>query len=257
MSQTYVGLRQIPVDRIVGSLDRSVDFNRNFRPRTTELADRLEKLRRAFPDGNFPAISVYEVGGAYFVIDGHHRVALSRQLGMIYLDAEVVRLDTEYEISDDVDELTLVHTEQQRRLMRESGLEEARPEATFELIMPDSYEKLLAAIRAYAYQSSVASGRLLTPAEIAADWYDNEYLPAVEAIHQAGLNRQYTYKTDADLFLWIYDKRRALEPLHHGTTWLEAAQAAMAEYHGPLAQRRMKKQRRQPLPRRSEGASAE
>jgi hypothetical protein len=34
-----------------------------------------------FPDGAFPPIEVVEVGGLYFVSDGHHRVALARERG--------------------------------------------------------------------------------------------------------------------------------------------------------------------------------
>jgi hypothetical protein len=249
MTQTYAGVQTIRVDRIIGSLDRTVDFDRDFRPRSPGLARRLEELRRRYPDGDFPAISVYEVGGAYFVVDGHHRVALSRALGRDYIDAEVIRLDTEYELGDGVDILTLIHTDQQRRFMRESGLE-IRPDARFEFLRPDAYAELLAKVHAFGYRRSVQVGRLLSKAEIASEWYDSEYLPAVAAIHEVGLHRRYTYKTDADLFLWVDSKRRSLQPLRPGTTWLEAARAAAGEFHGPLTQRRLTRQRRQPLARR-------
>jgi hypothetical protein len=63
-----------------------------------------------FPDGDFPAISVFEVGGAYFVSDGHHRVAL-HQRGQEFIEAEVVQLATNYRLSPDVDIPQLVHTE--------------------------------------------------------------------------------------------------------------------------------------------------
>ena len=43
-------------------------------------------LRAAFPDGVMPAITVFEVGGAHFVEDGHHRVALARDAD--FIDAE-------------------------------------------------------------------------------------------------------------------------------------------------------------------------
>jgi hypothetical protein len=250
--QTYAGVRPIPVDRIVGSLDRTVDFDRDFRPRTRGLAERLRTLRRRFPDGDFPAISVYEVGGAFFVVDGHHRVALSRELGRQYIDAEIVRLETEYELGDEVDVLTLVHTEQQRRFMHESGLDQVIPDARFELLRPDAYDELLANVHAFGYRRSRESGRLLSPAEMATAWYELQYQPAVAAIHEIGLDRRYPYKTDADLFLWVDGKRRALEPMRPGTNWLEAARAAAGEFHGPLTRRRYTRQRRRPLPQRAE-----
>jgi hypothetical protein len=57
-----------------------------------------------------PAIDVFEVGGAYFVEDGHHRVALARERGADSIDAEVTRLQTDYEIRPDVDVCQLIHT---------------------------------------------------------------------------------------------------------------------------------------------------
>jgi hypothetical protein len=250
VSQSYSGIETIRVDRILGSLDRTVDFDRDFRPRTPGLATRLRNLRRQYPDAEFPAINVYEVGGAYFVVDGHHRVALSRELGREFIDAEVIRVNTEYELGDGVDVLTLVHTQQQRRFMHDSGLDLVEPGARFELLRPDGYTELLGDVHAFGYRRSVEEGRLLTQAEVAREWYDTVYTAAVEAIHEVDLPRRYAYKTDADLFLWVAGKRRSLEPLRPGTTWLEAAQAAAGEFHGPLTKRRLTRERRQPLPRR-------
>lgn len=249
VNQRYVGVRPIEVDRIVGSLDRTVDFDRDFRPRARHLAGRLRALRRAYPDGNFPPISVYEAGGVYFVVDGHHRVALSRELGLRYIDADIVGLGTEYELDDGVDVLTLVHTQEHARFMRESGLEQARPDATFEFLRPDAYASLLAVVQAFAYRRSREAGRLLDAADTAAAWYDEEYVPAVAAIHEVGLHERYAYKTDADLFLWVEGRRRSLEPHKPDVTWLEAARAAAGEWHGPLTRRRLLSQKRTPLRR--------
>jgi uncharacterized ParB-like nuclease family protein len=256
VDQSYVGVRPIPVDRIVGSLDRTVDFDRDFRPRSSRLESRLRSLREAYPAGDFPPITVYEVGGAYFVVDGHHRVALSRELGQAFIDADVVRLATEYELDPDVDVLTLVHTQQHQRFMEESGLAAARPNARFEFLRPDAYVALLGVVHAFAYRRSVAARRLLDPSETAAEWYDSEYQPAIEAIHKAGLHARYTYKTDADLFLWVEGRRRSLEPLNSGATWQDAAEAAAGEWHGPLTRRRLTSQKRTPLRARSRSRSA-
>ena len=252
VNQSYSGIHEIPVDRIVGTLDRTVDFDRDFRPRSPRLEQRLRSLREAYPNGDFPAISVYEVGGAFFVMDGHHRVALSRELGRAFIDAEVVRLATEFELADDVDVLTLIHTQEHQRFLRESGLEVARPDARFEFLRPDAYAALLSVVQAFAYRRSRHAGRLLDPAETAADWYDTEYLPGVAAIHEVGLEKRYTYKTDADLFLWVEGRRRSLEPMMSKVSWLQAAQVAAGEWHGPLTRRRLTSQKRTPLRPRTE-----
>jgi hypothetical protein len=79
--RSYLGVQEISLDRVVGSVDRSADFRRDFRPRRRLSRSRLQSLRTAFPDGALPAIRVFEVGGVYFVEDGHHRVALARERG--------------------------------------------------------------------------------------------------------------------------------------------------------------------------------
>jgi hypothetical protein len=146
--RTYLGLQEIPIDRIVGSVDRSADFRRDFRPQRRLSRSRLANLRGAFPDGVMPAINVFEVGGAYFVEDGHHRVALARERGADYIDAEVTRVETRYEIGPDIDVAQLIHTEQQRKLLEASGLSRARPDAVIEFTFVDGYTQLAEIINA-------------------------------------------------------------------------------------------------------------
>jgi hypothetical protein len=83
--QSYLGVREIPIARIVGSVDRSADFDRDFTPRRGLSRSRLASLRSAFREGGMPAIEVFEVGGAYFIEDGHHRVALARERRADYI----------------------------------------------------------------------------------------------------------------------------------------------------------------------------
>src|SRR6266480_1680275 len=86
VGQHYVGMRAIPVDHIVGSVDRSIDFDRFFRTRRKDLRQRMDRLREAFGDRPMPPINVYEADDLYFVSDGHHRVALARQDRADYID---------------------------------------------------------------------------------------------------------------------------------------------------------------------------
>ena len=56
-----------------------------------------------------------------------------------FIDAEVTRLETNYELPPGVDVAQLVHTEQQRVLLEESGLARARPDAVIEFSRPGGY----------------------------------------------------------------------------------------------------------------------
>jgi hypothetical protein len=102
-------------------------LDHDFRPLRRQSRGRIAGLREAFPDGVMPPIAMFEVDGAYFVEDRHHRVALARERGTHFIDADVTRLLTNYEVPPGVDVSQLVHTEQQRILLEETGLGRARP----------------------------------------------------------------------------------------------------------------------------------
>jgi hypothetical protein len=91
----WLGVREIPVAQIVGSVGRWRDLRADFRPRRSPSADeeRYRLVRAAVQRYEpLPPILVHRVGKEYFVLDGHHRVAAARALGRVYIDAEV----TEY-----------------------------------------------------------------------------------------------------------------------------------------------------------------
>lgn len=250
--RSYLGLKEIPVDRVIGSVDRSADFGRDFRPRRRLSGSRLASLRTAFPDGVMPAITVFEVGGAYFVEDGHHRVALARERGTDYIDAEVTRLESSYEVGPDVDIAGLIHTEQQRTLLDESGLSGARPDAVIEFTFADGYRQLAEIIKAHGYDLARRIGGLPAPEQIAADWYDTVYRPGCDAVRRAGLPELYASwnPTDADLFLWVYKLRRDLRAREAAVDFDVAASHAREVRRHERSRREFRRGASRPLPQR-------
>jgi hypothetical protein len=208
--QSYAGIRAIRIERIIGTVDRSHDFDREFRLRRGSLRQRAAGVRRAFPDGAFAPISVFELGGSYFVSDGHKRVAVAREMGVDSIDAEVTRLETGYELPVDVDIRQLIHTQQHRLFMKETGLELMRPGARIEFSRPQGYRELLEIVKAHGFDLIQQAGVWLEPAQVAVRWYEDVYRPAVAALHREELPVDYAYKTEADLFLCIYGKQRDL-----------------------------------------------
>jgi hypothetical protein len=250
--RSYLGVQEIPVECIVGSVDRSEDFDRSFRPRRRLSRARLASLREAFPDGVMPAITAFEVGGAYFVEDGHHRVALARERRAEYIDAEVTRLHTNYQVTADVDVCQLVHTEQQRLLLEGSGLARARPRAAIAFTLLDGYTQLRDIIGAHGYELARARGALPSPEEVAADFYDNVYLPGVAAARRAGLFELYEswHSTEADLFLWLYQLRRDLRAHDPAIDFDAVAEHARTIDLGRARKRHHLRNANRPLPRR-------
>ena len=250
VARTYAGVRAIEVDRVVGSLDRSRDFDRDFHPRRPQSRGRISQLRSAFPDGDVPPIEAYEVGGAYFVSDGHHRVALARQRSAQFIDAEIIRLETNVALGPDVDVRQLVHTDAEDTFRRESGLAAARPEAVIRFSRPGGYPELLELVKAHGYDLMRRTGRLLPPQEVAAHWYDGVYVPGVAAFRAESLGDRYPYKTDADLFLWVYQRRRALRVQSSDADFTAAARNAVAKKVSRRFRREFLRRRSEPLPPR-------
>jgi hypothetical protein len=211
-SRTYVGLRPIPVSQVIGTDGRGADFDRDFRPRRPDVAQRRRSVEAAFPEGAFPPIVVYRLGDAYFVIDGHHRVAAARRQGIEMIDAEVTELRARWHLGADADVVELIHAEQERLFMTESGLAQSHPELRIRFGRPAGYLELLENVQIHGYHMMRAAGQVLDPPAIAADWYEHIYRPAVEAARREGVQAAFPDATEADLFLAIYQRRRELFP---------------------------------------------
>jgi hypothetical protein len=93
---TLLGIQDIPVTKIVGSVGRSRDFTAHFLPAMTSAAakERWRKIYTLAATGHgFPPIVVYKVGDSYFVEDGHHRVSVATYLGWKTIQAKVIVIE--------------------------------------------------------------------------------------------------------------------------------------------------------------------
>ncbi len=92
-SQTYRGMRTVEVEKIVGSVGRSRDFDSSFLPVRLSMSGRWGRVDRAYHQGvELPAVSLYKIGESYFVVDGNHRVSVAHYHGVAAIDAEVVEI---------------------------------------------------------------------------------------------------------------------------------------------------------------------
>jgi hypothetical protein len=83
---------QVPLQSIVGSVERCSDYTRGFMPLKDSDRARWTRVEKAFREGKpLPPIQVREVGEDYYVIDGHHRVSVARKLGFSHLEARVLQ----------------------------------------------------------------------------------------------------------------------------------------------------------------------
>ncbi len=87
----YVGEQLVALDRIVGSVDAGPHpFDRHFDPTDRSAWSRFSSVFVARSDGlSLPPVVVYEHGEDYYLLDGHHRVAVARAWGDSHIRAEV------------------------------------------------------------------------------------------------------------------------------------------------------------------------
>ena len=89
-NRTYLGTKIVEAEKIVGSVGRQSDFDRSFLPARTSVEARWKRVDRAFHRiKDLPPVSLYKIGDAYFVLDGHHRVSVARYHGVKWIDADV------------------------------------------------------------------------------------------------------------------------------------------------------------------------
>jgi hypothetical protein len=92
-----VGVRTIPLDRIVGTLRHPSQNTADFLPlprlRGQNWQGRWQRLNLAMDRlSALPPIDVVQVGDEYWVEDGHNRVAAALQAGAVDVDADTTQL---------------------------------------------------------------------------------------------------------------------------------------------------------------------
>ena len=90
VGRIHRGMRTVPAGQIGGSVGRCSEFDRAFMPAKASVKERWKRIDRAFHRGEeLPPVSLYKVGGFYFVLDGHHRVSVASYHGVEWIDAYV------------------------------------------------------------------------------------------------------------------------------------------------------------------------
>jgi hypothetical protein len=84
-------LRCVPLAQIVGSENRSHDFDVCFRPINRDLRERWCRMARLMrSEASLPPVDLIATHVGYFVRDGNHRVSVARALKLCDIDARIV-----------------------------------------------------------------------------------------------------------------------------------------------------------------------
>ena len=202
--QRDLGVKSIPLDKIVGSVGRYRDFDRAFLPTQRQTSDRWVNISRArYEDKELPAIEVYKVGEVYFVRDGNHRVSVARERGQDFIDAYVTEIDVPIALTPDMDIRAVIEKKNYAEFMKQTNLLRLRPDADVELSLKEEYGRLLAHIDTHRYYLSMAHGYEVPYEEAVGSWYDTVYLPLVQTLELQGLPTELPRYSLADLYLIV------------------------------------------------------
>jgi hypothetical protein len=212
--RAYAGVREIPVDRIVGTASvqsKGTEFDPEFLPINRRLRDRWTRIYREMVEGDeLPPVDVYKVGENYYVIDGHNRVSVSRALGRPTINARVIEVKTRAPLGVDVDPETLLRAAEYASFLELTALDRSRPEARLEVSRLGRYDELLKQILGHQYFLGLELGRPVPVPEAAASWYDTVYRPIVDQIRKHGILEKMPGWTEADLVIEITRRWLAL-----------------------------------------------
>jgi hypothetical protein len=206
-----LGLQSIPLDSIVGSVGRTREFDRSFRPTSNRSRPRWERIADAQRRGHdMPPISVYRIGDLHFVRDGHHRVSVARAQGRDDIDAYVTEVSTRIGADRAIRPTDLPLKSHLRVFLERVPL---RPEQVDEVRLSDpwAYGALAEGVEAWGFRLMQGHGEHLSREEVAQRWLEEEFRPVVRMLREADLIGD---GTDADAYMRVANERYRLMRTH-------------------------------------------
>src|SRR3954463_12275280 len=216
-----LGLKAIPLDSIVGTVDRRSGFDREFRPTTSRVRPRGERIAAAWRRGDpLPPISVYRIGEVHFVRDGHHRVSVARSLGLRDIDAFVTEVLTRIG-ADRALRLADLPSKDYERLFSERVPLPDEARERIRLTDPYDYARLAEGVEAWGFRMLQDRAELLDRGAVARRWYEREYKPVVAMLGEADMIGT---GTEADAYMRVANERYRLLRTHE---WSEEVLARL------------------------------
>lgn len=207
-----LGTLVIPLERVVGTVDKTRDFDRAFRPTSGRSRRRWERIAEAVRRGEtIPPIDVYRLGDLYFVRDGHHRVSVFKALGLDLIEADVTEVQTAISPAGVTHRGDLDRRHWRRIFFERVPLEGAVREQV-DVADPHNYHRLAEMVEAWSARRMHSLERYLTKADAARCWWEEEYTPVRQLIEEAGLGR--SGELPLDTYLRVACERYELTRAH-------------------------------------------
>ncbi len=202
----YRGIQTVPLDKIVGSVNRYHDFDRFFAPTQTHTQERWRRVVLAwYREIGLPPVLLYKVGEVYFVVDGNHRISVARSQGQLYIDADVREAASRVPVSEPIEPEDLIRLGERVEFLERTQFDRIRPGVEIETTLLGGYDRLIEHIAVHRYFMGLKEGREIPDSEAVAHWYETLYEPVVKVIEASGVLEALDGRTNTDLYLWVMD----------------------------------------------------
>lgn len=206
-NEVYIGLKTVPIKKIVGSEGRYNDFDNHFLPRSNELKQRWVNVDQAhLSDIVLPPIQLYELGGLYFVRDGNHRVSVAKTQGVEFIDAEVISLQSEVQLPPDVRLDTLlaaVIRYEKRVFYNETHFGDLTDYWDLDFTEAGRYDVIYNHILVHKYYINEQQHTEIDFSDALISWFQTVYLPVIAVIDKYKLLSNFKDRTKSDIYVWI------------------------------------------------------
>jgi hypothetical protein len=202
-----LGLFEVELNKIKGSLGRYQDFTYSFLPKREFLRQRWQDVRSAGAEQALPPVLLYKVGQAYFVIDGNHRISIAMAESRKMIDAYVCEYISPRELNSGIDlDINFLKAEYGQFLKR-TGL---KPEQDILFSYPGRYMEVELLINSMGKSLEIERGENVSIEEASEIWYREIYLPITNEIRDSRVLEIFPGRTEADLFFWIWQREHEL-----------------------------------------------
>jgi hypothetical protein len=234
VSEHDAGQHVVPLDAIVGTVDRGRDFDRRFRPTTGRVRSRWEHIAAAMRRGEaMPPVDLVRVGQIYFVRDGHHRISVARALGRTDIDARITEVVTRVGAERAIT-LDALPVKSHERVFFERVPLPDNARAEIQLTDPWDYGRLAEAVEAWGFRLSQDRGEPISRREAAFLWLETEYRPVIEMLRGGDLIGT---TTETEAYMRVSAARYRLLRTH---SWDEDVLAAVIDELSRKNRRRRK-----------------
>jgi len=234
-SETYLGMKTVDISMIIGSEGRYNDFNHTFLPKKEFIRNRWESIDKAHLQSIIlPPIKLYEIGGSYFVRDGNHRVSVAKLQGVMSIDAEVIRLDTEITLTPGITQQGIIQAiikYEKNRVFSKTDLGSVIDPDKLDFTAPGRFHEILRHIQGHKYFLNEDRSEEIPFIEAGYSWYNNLFKPIVEIVREERILSRFPGRTEGDLYMWIikhWDKLKSNNRINF--TLQEAAVNFSSEY---------------------------